>query len=55
MKTLPLALAYVQGVGLARMGAAACVGFIMMFPPILLFIITQSNVVETMKSSGMKD
>ncbi|HIZ55783.1 MAG TPA: carbohydrate ABC transporter permease [Firmicutes bacterium] len=55
MKTFPLALSYVQAGGLARMGASAAVGFILMIPPITIFILTQSNVVETMKSSGMKD
>lgn len=55
LKTLPLALAYVTNGGLARAGAAAAVGVIMMLPPVTIFILTQSNVIETMKSSGVKE
>jgi ABC-type glycerol-3-phosphate transport system permease component len=54
-KTLPLALSYITSSGLARLGAAAVVGLLMMLPPILIFIVTQSNVIETMKSSGLKE
>ncbi len=55
LKTLPLALSYVRNAGIARAGAAAAVGILMMLPPILIFIITQSNVIETMKTSGVKE
>ncbi|AEE96980.1 carbohydrate ABC transporter permease [Mahella australiensis] len=55
LKTLPLALSYVQAGGLARAGASAAVGLLMMLPPILIFILTQSNVIETMKTSGLKE
>jgi len=54
-KTLPLALTYVMQGGLPRLGSTAVIGFLMMIPPISIFILTQSNVIETMKSSGMKD
>jgi ABC-type glycerol-3-phosphate transport system permease component len=54
-KTLPLALTYIMQGGLPRLGSTAVIGFLMMIPPIAIFIITQSNVIETMKSSGMKD
>jgi ABC-type glycerol-3-phosphate transport system permease component len=54
-KTLPLALTYVMQGGLPRLGSTAVIGFLLMIPPITIFIITQSNVIETMKSSGMKD
>jgi len=55
LKTLPQALSYVQqGNTIARMGAGAANALLIMLPPILIFIITQSNVIETMKSSGMK-
>ena len=36
-------------------GATAAVAVIMMIVPILVFVITQSNIIETMASSGMKD
>ncbi|MDR1687239.1 MAG: carbohydrate ABC transporter permease [Clostridiales bacterium] len=54
-KTLPLALMTIMQGGLPRLGSTSVVGFLMMIPPILTFFITQSNVIETMKSSGMKD
>jgi ABC-type glycerol-3-phosphate transport system permease component len=54
-KTLPLALTYIMQGGLPRLGATAVIGFLLMIPPIAIFIITQSNVIETMKSSGLKD
>ncbi|HHT87904.1 MAG TPA: carbohydrate ABC transporter permease [Clostridiales bacterium] len=54
LKTLPQAMSYIQQGGIARMGAGAANTLLIMLPPILIFIITQSNVIETMKSSGMK-
>ncbi len=54
-KTLPLALTNIMQGGLARLGSTAVVGLILMIPPIVIFLATQSNVIETMKSSGMKD
>jgi len=54
-KTLPLALTYVMQGGLPRLGSTAVIGFLLMIPPITIFILTQRNVIETMKSSGMKD
>jgi putative chitobiose transport system permease protein len=57
LKTLPLALSYFNALtaGIARAGAAAAAGLLVLLPPILIFILTQSNVIETMKSSGMKE
>ena len=40
--------------GLARMGAASAVGLLMMVPPLLIFLFTQSSVIETMSTSGIK-
>ena len=36
-------------------GAGAAAAVIMMSVPILVFVISQSNIIETMGSSGMKD
>ena len=38
-----------------REGAHAASMVIMMLVPILVFVISQSNIIETMGSSGMKD
>ena len=36
-------------------GASAAATVLMMLVPILVFVITQSNIIETMGTSGMKD
>ena len=40
---------------IARMGAGAAVGVVMMIVPITLFIFSQSQIMETMATSGLKD
>lgn len=55
LKTLPYALNQIAAAGISRSGVAAAVTVIMMIVPIALFIICQSNIVETMASSGIKD
>ena len=56
LKTLPYAFNNIASSGLiARAGVTAAVGLLMILPPIVTFIITQSNVLETMATSGMKD
>lgn len=54
-KTLPYALSQILLGGVARTGAASAVAVVMMIVPIVTFIITQSNIVETMASSGIKE
>ena len=54
-KTLNYAITQITAGGVARAGAAAAGTVIMMIVPILVFVITQSNIIETMASSGMKD
>lgn len=55
LKPMPQALAQIQTGGIARMGVASAAALIMMVPPIVVFVITQSNVIQTMSHSGMKD
>ena len=54
LKDLPTALSTIAGGGLARAGAAAAVSVILMLPPILVFLISQHSVMETMTHSGLK-
>ncbi len=54
-KSLPYALNQIVAGGIERAGAGAAVTVILMIVPIALFILTQSNIMETMASSGMKD
>ncbi|MDN5378087.1 MAG: hypothetical protein PWQ76_340 [Clostridiales bacterium] len=55
LKTLPYALQQIIGGGVARAGVGAAVTLIMMIVPIVTFILSESNVIETMASSGIKD
>ena len=41
--------------GIARTGSSMAITVILMIPPILVFLVTQSNVLETMSSSGIKE
>lgn len=55
LKTLNYALEQITEAGIARAGVGAAVALILMSVPIILFILSQSKVIETMSSSGMKD
>ena len=55
LKTLNYALSQITSEGLARAGVATATSVLMMIVPILTFLITQSNIIETMATSGMKD
>ena len=54
LKTLPTVLQSISAGGLARAGAASAVSLILMIPPIFIFLLSQSSVMETMSQSGMK-
>lgn len=55
LKTLPYALQQIVNGGIARAGVGAAVTLVMMIVPITTFMIVESNVLETMASSGIKD
>lgn len=55
LKTLNYAMTQILSAGVVRSGATAASGVIMMMVPIIVFIISQSKIIETMGSSGMKD
>ena len=55
LKTLPYALSQVMSAGLVRAGASAAITTLMMIVPMCVFVITQSNIMETMMSSGIKE
>ncbi|MBP3656308.1 MAG: carbohydrate ABC transporter permease [Clostridia bacterium] len=54
-KTLVYALQQIQAGGIARTGMAAAVTVIVMIVPISIFILSQSQILETMASSGLKE
>ena len=55
LKTLPYALSQISAAGISRAGATAAVAVIMMIVPIAIFVVSQSNIIETMASSGIKE
>ena len=55
LKSLPTLLSQISSSGIARAGAGAAASVLMMIPPILIFILTQSNVIESMANSGLKE
>ena len=40
--------------GIARSGSSMAVSVIMMMPPIIVYLISQSSITESMSSSGIK-
>ena len=54
-KPVTMVKRYIFAAGFVRVGAYSAFSLIMLLPPILIFILSQSNVIETMKSSGMKE
>jgi ABC-type glycerol-3-phosphate transport system permease component len=54
LKPVSYMLSQVISGGIARTGAASAVSLIMMAVPITVFVISQSNVLETMATSGLK-
>lgn len=55
LKTFNYAIGQILAGGIVRAGAGAASAVVMMIVPILVFVISQSNIIETMSSSGMKD
>lgn len=55
LKTLPAIMTQITAGGIARAGSAMAVTVIMMLPPISVYMISQSNVLESMNSAGIKE
>ena len=55
LKTMPQALNQILSGGIARTGVSAAVSLIMLSVPVITFVLSQSQIIETMNSSGMKD
>jgi len=55
LKTLPMVMSQISSGGLARAGCTMAASTLMMIPPIIVYMCTQSNVMETMSSAGIKD
>ena len=55
LKTLNYAMSQIATAGVARAGVGAAAAVLIMTVPLLLFILSQSSIIETMSTSGMKD
>ena len=55
LKSFNYAIGQILAGGVKRAGASGAAQVIMMLVPISVFVISQSNIIETMGSSGMKD
>jgi ABC-type glycerol-3-phosphate transport system permease component len=57
MKSLPLAIQTISGGAgvIARVGTLAAASFLMIIPTIIVFVITQRMVLQTMAHSGLKE
>lgn len=54
IKMLPAVLSQITAGGIARVGAASAVAVMLMIPPIVIFLISQNSVMDTMAHSGIK-
>ena len=54
LKTLPTVMSTIAAGGLARTGSSMAVSVIMMIPPVLVYLVSQSSIKETMGSAGIK-
>ena len=55
LKPLPTVMQQIAAAGIARAGAVAATAVVLMIPPLLIFILAQRNVLETMAHSGIKE
>lgn len=54
MKVLPTTIKQIASYGLARSDIGAAAAVVLMIPPMAVFIVSQSNIMETMQHSGIK-
>ena len=55
LKTFNYAIQQIVSGGIARAGVGAAASIVMLIVPVLVFVFSQSRIVETMSTSGMKD
>ena len=55
LKTLPTIVQQIAQIGLARQGVTFASAVLLLIPPLVVFLIAQGNVMETMAHSGIKD
>lgn len=55
LKPLPYVMSQIMTGGIARAGVGAAISLLMLAVPLMMFVVSQSNIMETMASSGIKD
>ena len=55
LKTLPPIMSQITAGGVARSGSSMAVTCLLMIPPVVVYMISQSNVMESMSSAGIKE
>ena len=55
LKTFNYAISQIVSGGIARAGVGAASAIVMLIVPVVVFVISQSRIIETMSTSGMKD
>ena len=55
LKTLPQSLSQILAGGIARQGVSAAVSLFMIIVPLVVFIFSQTQIIETMNASGIKE
>lgn len=54
LKMLPTAMSQIASGGFARAGVSAATAVVLMIPPVILYLICQNSIIETMSHSGLK-
>ena len=55
LKLLQSAISEIVAAGIARVGVSMAGSLFIMIPPIIIFVVSQNSVIETMAHSGLKD
>ena len=55
LKVLPTILMQIGTSGMARAGTTAAASLLLLIPPVVFFVIAQSQIIETMTNSGIKE
>lgn len=55
LKVLPTMLKQISNAGIATVGVGAAAAVILMIPPLIMFVFSQSRVIQTMGHSGIKE
>lgn len=55
LKTMNMAITQITSAGISRLGVSMAAGVLLMLPPLVVFLLTQNSIIETMAFSGIKE